>query len=173
MESRPPRQWREIKSALLNDSFHNSRSKQKTSSSVKYKDNSTAFQCEKDMRSAKFRHCVNYITYVADLYADTCPTKEGICCVPYEKTEQFYHEYVQFCRSGTINKTSQGSKETFRRALKSLKDKVRLVGCKGKNVFVDIISLIQLITRALIIILKSIYFITRCLNRKFSNMRYL
>ena len=86
-----------------------------------------------DKRSTKSIHASAYIEYIAGIFADTIPTDGSKLALPYETLNQFYDEYVSFCKF-TLNMKDGDfcAKETFRVTFIETPN-IRLVGCKGKN----------------------------------------
>jgi hypothetical protein len=85
----------------------------------------------RDTRSVKFLGCIEYIKYCAKLFADTCPTDGNVVFLPYENPTQFYQEYVNFHDTFGFGFNTKAKSDTFRKALDSLYDSIRLVHAKG------------------------------------------
>ncbi|KAJ1411534.1 hypothetical protein B484DRAFT_435569, partial [Ochromonadaceae sp. CCMP2298] len=84
-----------------------------------------------DPRSSKSIHAESYVRYLAKILADTCPTDDGVQCIPYDSFSQLFEEYQAFCTATLVNKKSVAGKETFRVVLAALHSVIRLLGSKG------------------------------------------
>ena len=84
-----------------------------------------SFKSVRDTRSLKFLGCIKYIKYCAEVYSETCG---NIRFVPHKNPTQFYQDYVDFHDNFGLTKAKS---DTFRKALDSLYDSIRLVHAKG------------------------------------------
>jgi len=132
-ESRPPKHWLKTVKDIQSDEYDPGTyllDKNIGESKVSIERNKQ-FKRLKDKRSSKFHHATNYILYIAQIFADTCPTKKDIRAVPYESVNQLFEEYGFHCESTKVNIHCQAQRGTFFKAFKQLGDQIKLVGAKG------------------------------------------
>ena len=89
-------------------------------------------------KSAKLIDCELFIRKIMRLYGDMLPTAEGtnedgkpIYVVPYETVKSLHMEYLFDADLNRTEPSCVGKYTVFRKAFKSLKDEIRLLGCKG------------------------------------------
>ena len=132
VENKAPRHWRITKAKLLDGTFVEDVFSKSSGDQRGGQKNKKRKKNENDKRANKFRHAVSYIKYISSLFSDTCPTNSQIHALPYETRRQLYDEYRHFCKTTLkLNYNAYAGKECFRQAFESVKDSIKLVGCKG------------------------------------------
>jgi len=93
-----------------------------------------------DKRSSKFRHAIIFIKYMSHIFSDAIPTDGDVRAIPFSNVTELqkqYEQYAQSCSPPTPL-VSLAKLDTFRKAFKSLKGTIRLLGCKGNFQTCDI-----------------------------------
>ena len=135
-ESRPPKHWLRTVKDIQSDEYDsttylsNYTNKNIAQSKASIQRDKT-FKRLNDKRSSKFQHATNYILYIAQIFADTCPTNKDIRAVPYESVNQLFEEYCNHCESTKVNINCQAKRGTFFKAFNELGSQIKLVGAKG------------------------------------------
>jgi len=129
--------WTEAKSELVNGKESLSKMEQKLSKQL-LPGEKLSLKTMKDERSQKFLGCIEYIKYCAKIFADTCPTDSNIQFLPHETPTQFYDEYKNFHNTFALGPSTFAQIDTFKKALDSLHDSIRLVHAKGSFPTCDI-----------------------------------
>jgi hypothetical protein len=129
-EKKYPRQWNEVKEEIVTGIESNALFENKLNRHL-MPGEKRSLKSIKDTRSLKFLGCIEYIKYCARVYADTCPTDGNVRFVPYENPTQFYQDYVNFHDTFGLGINTKAKSDTFRKALDSLYDSIRLVHAKG------------------------------------------
>ena len=132
-ESRPPKHWLKTVKEMQSDAYdpyNPSKSLSDTKTSIL---RDTNLKRLLDRRTSKFMHATNYILYIAQIFADTCPTNKNIRAVPYESVSQLFEEYEFHCIATKVNLNCQAKRRTFDKAFNKLGDQVKLVGAKGNQ----------------------------------------
>ena len=91
-------------------------------------------------KSRKWVNAESFIRFMMELYGDTMPTAEGTSgatakarkIVPYETKKALFKEYSWQCTIDRTHPDDIAKKTLFYKVYVSLKDEVRLLGCKGK-----------------------------------------
>ena len=91
-------------------------------------------------KSRKWVNAEVFFRLMMQVYGDTMPTSEGTDSktyknrkiLPYESKKALYTEYVWQCQVDRTHPTEIAKKSLFEKVYKSLKDEIRLLGCKGK-----------------------------------------
>jgi len=91
-----------------------------------------------DKRSSKFRHAVAFVEYMSQIFSDAIPTYGNIKAIPFESVSELYTEYEHQCQARFTPVNLFARINTFRKAFASLKDSIRLLGCKGSFQTCDI-----------------------------------
>lgn len=129
-EAKYPRQWTEAKRELVNGRESKTKFENKMNKKL-MPGEKRSLKSLRDARSVKFLGCIEYIKYCAKIFADTCPTDSNISFLPYENPPQFYKEYVNFHDTFGLGPNTLAKSDTFKKALDSLYDSIRLVHSKG------------------------------------------
>jgi hypothetical protein len=127
-QKRYPRQWNEVKKEIVTGIESNNALNENKLNKQLMSGEKRSFKSIRDTRSLKFLGCIKYIKYCAEVYSDTCPTDGNIRFVPHKNPTQFYQDYVDFHDNFGLTKAKS---DTFRKALDSLHDSIRLVHSKG------------------------------------------
>lgn len=136
-EGRYPRMWTEAKSGLVSGRESTSKMEQKLSKQL-LPGEKLSLKTMRDERSQKFLGCIECIKYCAKIFADTCPTDSNIQFLPHETPTQFYEEYKNFHKTFALGPSTFAQIDTFKKALDSLHDSIRLVHAKGSFPTCDI-----------------------------------
>ena len=91
-------------------------------------------------KSRKWVNAEVFFRFMMQIYGDAMPTSEGTGSttnkirkiLPYESKKSLYTEYIWQCQVDRTHPTEIAKKTLFVKVYKSLKDEIRLLGCKGK-----------------------------------------
>ena len=92
-------------------------------------------------KSRKWINAEVFFRLMMEIYGDAMPTAEGVSAagnrlrkiLPYESKKSLYREYLWQCQINRTHPTEIAKATLFTRVFKSLKDEIRLLGCKGKK----------------------------------------
>ena len=90
-------------------------------------------------KSRKFINAEVFLRLMMQIYGDTMPTTEGTSSdgdkerkiLPYESLKSLYQEYRWQCSIEKTHPDDIAKKTLFVKVYKSMKDEIRLLGCKG------------------------------------------
>jgi len=121
------KQWRNCKKMVLNEQ-------------ISHIEETKLFHSGRE-RDDKFVNATAYIQHIAKFFGDKIPIAggENITVLPYDDVKSFHTEYIRSCKAALISPVFTAGKITFTKAFNSLKD-IRLLGCKGKNFYLYIIT---------------------------------
>ena len=91
-------------------------------------------------KSRKFINAEVFLRLMMQIYGDTMPTSEGTNSagdkerkiLPYESLKSLYQEYLWQSAIDKTHPDEIAKKTLFAKVYTSLKDEIRLLGCKGK-----------------------------------------
>ena len=91
-------------------------------------------------KSRKWINAEVFFRLMMEIYGDAMPTAEGVSTtpgklrkiLPYESKKALYQEYIWQCRINKTHPTEIAKATLFAKVFQSLKDELRLLGCKGE-----------------------------------------
>ena len=93
-------------------------------------------------KSRKWINAEVFFRLMMEVYGDAMPTAEGVSTtggklrkiLPYESKKSLYREYLWQCQINKTHPTEIAKATLCAKVFKSLKDEIRLLGCKGKRI---------------------------------------
>ena len=90
-------------------------------------------------KSRKWISAEVFFRFMMEIYGDAIPTAEGTSSsgtsirkiLPYESKKSLYREYIWQCEMNNTHPSEIAKQTLFHKVYNSLKDEVRLLGCKG------------------------------------------
>ena len=105
--------------------------------------------------SDKFNDCIVYLRRLMRLYGDTMPTKEGtnkdgktVYILPYETVDSLFEEYSLDSKIKRKSPAHIAQRTCFSKAYESIKDEIRLLGCRGTFYLAALIKIFRNIASA-------------------------
>lgn len=90
-------------------------------------------------RSVKYLNAESFLREMMEIYGDTMPTLEGTNAtgekqrkiLPYETIKSLHREYIWQRTIEKVHPSEIAKKTCFTKVFLSMKDEIRLLGCKG------------------------------------------
>ena len=105
------------------------------------------------LRSRKFLNAESFLKEMMQTCGDTMPSPEGTNAfgdthrkiLPYETVKSLYREYQWQCEISKTHPDEIAKETLFLKVFNSLKDEIRLLGCKGDDYFINYFILPQVL----------------------------
>lgn len=103
-------------------------------------------------KSRKWINAEVFLRLMMQIYGDTMPTSEGTDSttnkerkiLPYETKKSLYKEYMWQCEADRTHPTEIAKETLFNKVFTSMKDEIRLLGCKGIQMIIILFGLLLL-----------------------------